>query len=270
MYKRNIEMKRRQFITTTAKGSAAFGMSSLIAGSVLNDYSVPAESRKILITGGSLNSKIVNYARTLTGKPKPRMCFLPTASADDPRSAISWYRMCAGIEMVPFVQNMFISSYTMKEGWDEIFLSMDAIIVGGGNTLNMLAIWKAQGIDRILKEAWDKGILLGGGSAGSLCWFEEGTTDSRPKNLTKIECLGFLKGSHSPHYDQEPERRPTYHNLIKTGVLKPGYAVDNRAAIYFEDNTVREVVATDDKSKAYYVDLSDGQIREKPLPVKII
>ena len=158
----------------------------------------------------------------------------------------------------------------MKKGWDEIFLSMDAIIVGGGNTLNMLAIWNAQGIDKVLKEAWDRGIVLGGGSAGSLCWFEEGTTDSRPKELTKIECLGFLKGSHSPHYDAEPERRPTYQNLIRTRVLKPGYAVDNNAAIYFEDNEVKKVVATDDKSKAYYVDLKGGEIVETPLPAEII
>jgi dipeptidase E len=263
-------MKRRKFITTTAQGSILMGLGPILQGSGSIDFNTPAETRKIFITGGSLDSKIVNYARTLTGKSKPRMCFLPTASADDPRVEIYWYRMCAGLDVVPFVQGMFISSYSMKEGWDEILLSMDAIIVGGGNTLNMLAIWKAQGIDKILREAWDKGILLGGGSAGSLCWFEEGTTDSRPKNLTKIECLGFLKGSHSPHYDAEPQRRPIYQNLIKTGVLKPGYAVDNNAAIYFEDNKVKNVVATDEKSKAYYVDMSGGEIRETPLAVEVI
>jgi dipeptidase E len=263
-------MKRRKFIATTAQGSVGLGMSPLLKGSGLIDYDTPNDKRKILITGGSMNSKIVSYARTLTGKSKPRMCFLPTAAADDPRAAVYWYRMCAGLELVPFVQNMFISSYYLKQGWDEILLSMDAIIVGGGNTLNMLAIWKAQGIDTILKEAWNRGILLGGGSAGSLCWFEEGTTDSRPKELTKIECLGFLKGSHSPHYDGERERRPEYHKLIKDGVLKPGYAVDNNAAIYFEDNSVKRVVATNEKSKAYFVDMAGGKIKETPLPVELI
>ncbi|HKK43348.1 MAG TPA: peptidase E, partial [Bacteroidales bacterium] len=255
-------MERRKFITTTVQGSVALGMSPLIKETGLAESVMANDKRKILITGGSLNSKIIDYVRTLTGKSRPRICFLPTASADDPRSAVYWYRLCAGLEVIPFVQNMFISSYSFKRGWDEILLSMDAIIVGGGNTLNMLAIWKAQGIDKILKEAWDKGILLGGGSAGSLCWFEEGTTDSRPKDLTKIECLGFLKGSHSPHYDGEKERRPEYHKLIKSGILKPGYAVDNHAAIYFEDNEVNKVVATDDKSKAYYVDISGGEIKE--------
>jgi dipeptidase E len=263
-------MKRRKFITTTVQGSIGLGIASMVKGNSPDDNDIQDDTRKIFITGGSLNGKIIDFVRTLTGKSKPRICFLPTAAADDPRVAVYWYQMCAGLEVIPFVQNMFISSYYMKKGWDEIFLSMDAIIVGGGNTLNMLAIWKAQGIDKVLKEAWDRGIVLGGGSAGSLCWFEEGTTDSRPKELTKIECLGFLKGSHSPHYDAEPERRPTYQNLIRTRVLKPGYAVDNNAAIYFEDNEVKKVVATDDKSKAYYVDLKGGEIVETPLPAEII
>ena len=87
---------------------------------------------------------------------------------------------------------------------------VDGIVASGGNTLNQQAIWKAQGIDVILRQAWDRGIVLGGASAGSLCWFEEGTTDSRPKELTTVKCLGFLKGSHCPHYDREPDRRPLY------------------------------------------------------------
>ncbi len=263
-------MERRKFITTTVQGSVALGMSPLIKGAGLAESEVANDKRKIFITGGSLNSKLIDYAGNLTGKSKPRICFLPTASADDPRSAVYWYSLCAGLDVIPFVQNMFISSYYFKRGWDEILLSMDAIIVGGGNTLNMLAIWKAQGIDKVLREAWDRGILLGGGSAGSLCWFEEGTTDSRPKELSKIECLGFIKGSHSPHYDGEEERRPEYHKLIKGGVLKPGYAVDNHAAIYFEDNKVSRVVATDEKSKAYYVDITDGEIRETPMATEVI
>jgi dipeptidase E len=89
---------------------------------------------------------------------------------------------------------------------------VDGIVCSGGNTLNQQAIWKAQGIDVVLRQAWDRGIVLGGASAGSLCWFEEGTTDSRPKALTTVQGLGFLKGSHSPHYDAEKDRRPLYHS----------------------------------------------------------
>jgi len=117
----------------------------------------------------------------------------------------------------------------------------------------------------VLRKAWDQGIVLGGASAGSLCWFEEGTTDSRPKELTKVECLGFLKGSHSPHYDGEAQRRPTYHRMIASGEMKPGYACDNNAGLYFEDNEIKRVVSTRDGAKVYYVSLEAGKVTERVL-----
>src|SRR5207248_9083857 len=118
--------------------------------------------------------------------PRPRLCYLPTASADRADGIISWYRTCAPLSVEPFVQESFISSYRQTKGFDEVLLSMDGIVASGGNTLNQQAIWKAQGIDAILRQAWDRGIVLGGASAGSLCWFEEGTTDSRPKELSTV------------------------------------------------------------------------------------
>ena len=147
---------------------------------------------------------------------------------------------------------------------------MDGIVVSGGNTLNQQAIWKVQGIDAVLRAAWDQGIVLGGASAGSLCWFEEGTTDSRPKEVTKIECLGFLPGSHSPHYDGEAVRRPTYHRLIASGQLKPGYACDNDAGIYFEGSEVRRVVHTRPDARVYRVSLVGGQVVEEELPAELL
>ena len=115
-----------------------------------------------------------------------------------------------------------------------------------------------------------RAIVLGGSSAGSLCWFEEGTTDSRPKELTKIECLGFLRGSHSPHYDGEADRRPAYHSLIRSGVLKPGYACDNNAGIYFVDNEVKRVVKTRDDARVYYVGLEGGKVIEREIPGEML
>ena len=112
--------------------------------------------------------------------------------------------------------------------------------------------------------------MLGGASDGSLCWFEEGTTDSRPKELTKVECLEFLKGSHSPHYNAEENRRPTYHKLIKSGELQPGYACDKNAGIYFADNKVKRVVHTREDAKVYYVSLQGGEIVEEELKAEII
>ncbi len=257
-------MERRDFLAKSALGTIGLGISSFS-----NAYAVDNKplnnTRKIVAFGGGSNANMINYVATLTGKERPRICYLPTAAADSPYAILNWYRKVAELNIIPLVQEMFISSYSQKDSFEDILLSMDAIVVSGGNTLNMMAIWKAQGIDKILFDAWNKGIVLSGGSAGSLCWFEEGTTDSRPKELTKIECLGFIKGSHSPHYDAEEQRRPTYHKLISEESLKPGYAIDNSAAIYFEDNEVKKVVSTRKGPSAYYVEKINGRIVEKVL-----
>lgn len=222
-------------------------------------------NRKIVVYGRGYQPRFFEFVGTLTGKQRPRLCYLPTAMGDNEQSIINWYEACTKFNVKPFYQKMFISSYDQQETFEEVLLSMDGIVVGGGNTLNMMAIWRAQGVDVILKKAWDQGIVLAGGSAGSLCWFEEGTTDSRPKQLSKVEGLGFIKGSHCPHYDAEPGRRPLYHRYIKEGVLKAGYAVDNNAAIYFEDNEVRKVVTLDENSNAYFVSLKNGEVLEERL-----
>ncbi|MEP7345682.1 MAG: peptidase E [Gemmatimonadaceae bacterium] len=270
-------MKRRAFIVSSAIGSV--GMTANLALSAVNPAidaamledplptraSTAAATRKILIAGGGFGTAFIRYMAGLTGKTRPRLCYLPTASADSAQGTIGWFRACAPLQVEPHVQESFIASSQQKEGWDEVLLSMDGIVASGGNTLNQQAIWKAQGIDVVLKEAWDRGIVLGGASAGSLCWFEEGTTDSRPKELTIVKCLGFLKGSHSPHYDGEADRRPTYHRLIGSGAMKPGYACDNDAGIYFEDNEVKRVVSTRAAAKVYSVSLVGGQVVEKVL-----
>lgn len=257
-------MKRRDFLATSALGTAGLAITGFKPDGLHTAFSAQG-SKKIFVYGGGMDRKFLEYIALLTGKAKPRVCFLPTASADSPYSGLSWFRICAGLELVPFVQEMFISSYQQKKSFEEILLSMDAIVVGGGNTLNMIAIWKAQEVDKVLMKAWEKGIVLGGGSAGSLCWFEEGTTDSRPGNITKIECLGFLKGSHSPHYDAEPQRRPLYQGLISDGKLKPGYAIDNNAGIFFVDQEPVEIVSTDTNSFSYWVEASGDKAREKKL-----
>jgi dipeptidase E len=266
-------MKRREFLISTALGSAGgalLGSSTPALASRGSTAREQAATRKILIAGGGFGTAFVRYMASLTGKPRPRMCYLPTASADSPGGIISWFRSCAPLNVAAFVQESFIASTRQDKDWDEVLLSMDAIVASGGNTLNQQAIWKAQGIDVVLKQAWDRGIVLGGASAGSLCWFEEGTTDSRPKELSIVKCLGFLKGSHSPHYDREPGRRPLYQKLIGSGEMKPGYACDNDAGIYFEDNEVKRVVATRAGAKVYYVSVVGGKVIERVLQPDII
>lgn len=271
-------MKRKEFLVSSALGTVALGAPGLLSAEHASKPTKGARpgdpegvplgqegTRKILIAGGGFGPAFIRYMASLTGKERPRLCYLPTASADSESGTIRWFQNCAELEVVPYVQDSFISSYRMDQTWEEVFLSMDGIVVSGGNTLNQQAIWRAQGIDQVLRKAWDQGIVLGGASAGSLCWFEEGTTDSRPRELTKIECLGFLGGSHSPHYDGEAQRRPTYHELIRSGVLKPGYACDNDAGIFFEDHEVRQAVRTRDDANSYFVDLADGRIVETRL-----
>ncbi len=164
----------------------------------------------------------------------------------------------------------FISSYDTKKSFEDTIMNADAVFVGGGNTLNMLAIWKAQGIDVSLRKAYDAGVLMTGGSAGSLCWFQNGTTDSRPIDLSKVEGMGWIKGSHCPHFDGEEFRRPLYHDLIKKGELYPGYACDNLAGIYFENEQFIKSVAVNDKSFSYYVDLINGQTKERKLDTEVL
>ena len=262
--------KRRQFVISSVLGSLGLAGGALPFPELKGEPTRRTAARKILIAGGGYGTAFIRYMAELTGKARPRLCYLPTASADRPDGIVSWFRACAPLNVEPFVQESFIASTRMNQSWAEVFLSMDGIVASGGNTLNQQAIWKAQGIDIVLREAWDRGIVLGGASAGSLCWFEEGTTDSRPKELSVVRCLGFLKGSHSPHYDAEPGRRPLYHKLIGSGEMKPGYACDNNAGICFEDNEVKRVVATRAGAKVYYVSQVNGKVVERVLEPDMI
>jgi len=258
-------VRRRDFLRLSLLSPFGAALTARAAGTARQ-----AAIRKILIAGGNYGTPFIRYMAALTGKKRPKLLYLPTASADSQSGIIAWFRSCAPLDVFPLAQDSFIASSRQKESWEDVLLSVDGIVASGGNTLNQQAIWKAQGIDVILRQAWDRGIVLGGASAGSLCWFEEGTTDSRPKQLTTVQCLGFLKGSHCPHYDREPDRRPLYCKLIASGEMKPGYACDNDAGIYFEDNEVKRVVAARAGAKAYYVSAVNGEASERLLEPEVI
>lgn len=258
-------MNRRKFVQLSATTAISVNLPSIQPSSEPEDI-----RKKIFVTGGSMDSKFIMYIASLTGKENPKICFMPTATGDSLVTIVRWYDSCANLPIRPFVQRLFISSYTQKESFETVLLGMDAIIVGGGNTLNMMVIWKAHKIDEILKKAWEKGIVLGGGSAGSLCWFEHGTTDSRPTELTKVEGLGFITTSHCPHYHAEPQRKPLYWEKIKSKEYKAGYAIDDKAGIYFEDNEVKKVVALDEQSNAYFVSREKGEVKEELLVKEVL
>lgn len=226
-----------------------------------------APVRTIFASGGNYGKPFIQYVIKLTGKQNPRICFMPTPSGDSQAAIATWYQNCEDLEMQPFVQPLYVSSYRQKQSFEEVLLSMDAIIVGGGSTLNAIAEWKAHGIDTILRKAYNKGIVLGGGSAGSLVWFQGGTTDSRPQALSVCAGLGFLPYSNCPHWLREQARRPLYRDALLTGKLNAGYACDDSAAILFQNEKYVRSVSIDKSFNTYWVYVENGKIVEKLLPV---
>jgi peptidase E len=227
--------------------------------------------RQLFVYGSGRHTvPFLDYLAKATGKDTPNLCFIPTASGDDEMYISSFYEVCSQIEVIPHVLKVWINSYDQKETFAEIIGRMDAIVVGGGNTLNMLAIWKAQGIDAELKKAYHKGVVMAGGSAGSLCWFNAGTTDSRPKELSIVEGMSFINKSHCPHYNSETSRRPLYHTNILSGKLTDGYSCDDRSAIHFINEEVYTSVSLDDQNHSYYVYEREGKIVEDRLDSTIL
>ena len=224
------------------------------------------KERQIFVYGGQVVKEYVAYVIRLTGKTRPKVCFLPTAMGDNETYIKYYYQLCEGLSVEPFVQKVWISTYTQKASFEEVLTGMDAIIVGGGNTLNMIALWKAQEIDKALYKAYQNGTVLAGGSAGSLCWFNGGTSDSRPGILSNIEGLGFLNYSHCPHYHSEASRRPLYHQNILDGALTDGYACDDFAGILFVNEKAAQAVSLDDDNHSYFVQRQQGKIVEDRLP----
>lgn len=227
--------------------------------------------RQLVIYGSGRHTvPFLNYMAQLTGKKTPNMCFIPTASGDDEGYIERFLEACNQINVIPHVLKVWINSYDQKETFKEIINKMDAIVVGGGNTLNMLAIWKAQGIDVLLKKAYDNGVVMGGGSAGSLCWTNGGTTDSRPAKLSIVKGMSFINKSHCPHYNSEKSRRPLYHKNILEGNLTDGYACDDRSAIHFINEEVEKSISLDKENYSYYVYLNSGKVIEEQLERTLI
>jgi len=231
-------------------------------------------SEQHIITFGGLRPSrgkthpLIGYVLSLSKKDRPRVGFIPTATGDSASSIVAFYDRFPSSNTERSHLSLFNRTIYNIE---EYLLSQDIIMVGGGNTANMLAIWRVHGVDKALEKAWNAGVILCGGSAGSLCWFECGTTDSF--NLYELEPLydglGFLSGSHCPHYDGEAQRRPLYHRLISEG-FPPGYAVDDDAAVHFVGTDIHEVISSRDTAGAYYVQKMGDEVIETNLESTIL
>jgi dipeptidase E len=259
-------MKRREFLLNTT--IATVGVAALGTGNLMAQK--PTATKKIFLTGGGYDPTTIKYLIELTGKENPKVCFLPTPVGDSEAYIQKWFAVAKTLPLQPFVQKVFIGTEEQKVSFEETLLSMDAILVTGGNTLNAITLWKAHGLDVVLRKAWEKGILLTGPSAGAICWFEEGLSDSRPMNLSVVKGLGFLKGSNCPHYHTEKSRRPLYLKWVEEGKIRPGYACDETAGLYFENTTLKRVVSQSPTDKAYFISLKNGKAVETPLATEAL
>ena len=212
------------------------------------------------------NPRLDRYVLSLTGKPRPRVCFIATASGDSPDYVVRFHQAFAKLPCRPSDLPLF-----RRDGRDlrKFLVDQDVIYVGGGNTANLLAVWRTHGIDKIIREVWRRGTVLCGVSAGMICWFECSVTDSFGPLRNLDDGLGFLPGSACPHYDGEAKRRPTYHGLIKSG-FPAGYAADDGAALHFIGRKLHRCVSSRPHAGAYRVERIGSRVREVPLPIEYV
>jgi dipeptidase E len=208
------------------------------------------------------NPLLDQYIVDQTGKSRPKVCFLPHGTDEAVRYVRNFYEAFAKLDTRPTYLSLFnpptadLQSFLMEQ---------DLIYVGGGNTKSMLALWREWNLHIILPQAYDQGVVMTGVSAGAICWFEQGITDSIPGALNPLSCLGILPGSCCPHYDGEVERRPTYHKLLAKNEIRPGIALDDGAAAHYIDGQLARVVSSRPKAGAYRLTLVDGQVNEQAL-----
>ena len=197
------------------------------------------------------NLALERYVTDLTGKARARVCFIPTASGDS-QSYID--RFFAASEQLPWEPSVLSLFRGETPDLASVVFNQDLIYVGGGNTRNMLVLWRDWGLDKLMREAWERGIVLTGVSAGSICWFEQGVTDSVPGSLNPLTCLGFLAGSNCPHYNSEAERQPSYTRFVGGGEMLPGYATDDGVALHYTGTELHRVISWIPGGRAFCVE----------------
>ncbi|MEZ6050101.1 MAG: peptidase E [Planctomycetaceae bacterium] len=225
-----------------------------------------SHGRHIVAMGGLSherdNGPLLEYCLKLADTSRPKVGFIATASGDAPTYVQRFDEIVAGLTCEPSHLPLFARTPDVSE-WVK---AQDVILVGGGNTKSMLAVWREWNLPALLRDAWDGGTVLCGWSAGAICWFEQGVTDSYAGRLESLKCLGFLPGSCCPHYNGEADRRPAYHRLLSEGRIPSGIAIDDCVGVHFVDQSPRHIFRLDESSGAYRVDRGPGtDVEEWPL-----
>jgi dipeptidase E len=226
--------------------------------------------RQIIAMGGGGfseepdNPALDAYVLAATGKESPRICFLPTAGGDNSSYIVKFYRAFSELGARPSHLPLF---HRTIEDIRAYLLAQDVIYVGGGNTAGMLAVWRVHGLDVVLREAWERGVVLAGLCAGSMCWFQAGITASWGPRMAPIhDGLGLLSGSNCPHYEQ---RRDAYRGFVAGG-MTAGLACEDGVAMHFLGSELAAVVASRPGRMAYRVSVDDGEVVEHPLEPTIL
>ena len=222
----------------------------------------------IAIGGGGFgrnpkHNLVEKYILKQSNVKKPNILFIPTASAEDKSYIVNFYSCFSRLECSP----SHITFFQRTPRLDSLVNKADVIYVGGGNTKSMLAVWKEWKLDKLLLKAYQNGKILCGVSAGAICWFEQGITDSWASNLNAMDCLGFIDGMACPHYQEEKDRRPSVHKLLKNKKAITGYAIDGGAAVHFKNGEYYKSLQFYSNSNVYKVSLVDGNVNESQLDI---
>ena len=215
-----------------------------------------------MLTPGDRVRALERYIVAASCRERPRVLFVGTASGDDPGRIAAFYETYGGLGCAPSHLPFFRRTPADLRA---LILEQDIVHVGGGNTRSMLAVWRDWKFDIVLREAYDRGVVLCGSSAGSICWFAEGVTDSVDGDLTRMAGLGFLSGSNCPHYDAEADRRPAYRRLVGAREMGAGYAADDGVGLHFVDGALSAVVSARASAAAYRVEPDGETARETRL-----
>jgi dipeptidase E len=235
----------------------------------------PVERRRIVAMGGGgfsmepENPLLDRFVVSLARSARPRVCFVPTASGDNESYALEFHRAFSALDCRPTDLGLFARRVADLRSF---VLEQDVVYVGGGSTANLLAVWRTHGLDRILREAWEAGVVLCGISAGMNCWFAESVTDSFDvARLAPLkDGLGWLAGSACPHYDGEEQRRPVFRELVASGELSGGWAADDGAALVFAGEDLEEVVSSRPRAAAYRVERDGEGVSERRVAARYL
>jgi peptidase E len=215
------------------------------------------------------NTLLDDYVLGLTGVDRPRVCFLPTASGDADHYVVRFYRAFAASRCEPSHISLFRRETGVGDPLAHL-LAQDLVYVGGGSLVSLLGTWRAHGIDLALREAWQAGVVMCGGSAGSLCWFQSALSGFHEGPIRCLDGLGFLPWSNAVHYEDEPGRRSAFRDAVAAG-LPPGYGVGDGAALRFIGTELHEVVSSRPETRAVYVSAAgDSSVVERELAVRYL